>query len=282
MSLKETLENEKRHESDLQYKMSHQFAYIYLGISGALIAAFLILLSIDEKRFMGIGIAILILWGILTIAFLTAFSIIKRRIMTKPQEKDGAKHPARIKISPNKYNELRGIIAHGTLEKGRVDLYRFFLTDQLMNGDLQPAMVMSTSPLRIAVYSDEFDGTLLLSFPDSFASSYDLHEGDRLAATCAYYAQAFTNHGAGKDIFPGPKTTGKWADLLPVIPLFLAEDEAAAREKVNELTPELWEHASADMKRHYENFSDRVREGFWFTRTMSIGMDRNPIYEAER
>ena len=240
MSLKETLENEKRHESDLQYKMSHQFTYIYLGVSGVLVAAFLILLSIDEKRFMGIGIAILILWGILTIAFLTAFSIIKRRIMTKPQEKDGAKHPARIKISPKKYNALRGIIAHGTLEKGRVDLYRFFLTDQLMNGDLQPAMVMSTSPLRIAVYSDEFDGTLLLSFPDSFA------------------------------------------DLLPVIPLFLAEDEAAAREKVNELTPELWEHASADMKRHYENFSDRVREGFWFTRTMSIGMDRNPIYEAER
>ena len=69
---------------------------------------------------------------------------------------------------------------------------------------------------------------------------------------------------------------------MPVIPLFLAEDEAAAREKVNELTPELWEHASADMKRHYENFPDRVREGFWFTRTMSIGMDRNPIYEAER
>ncbi|MBQ4001951.1 MAG: hypothetical protein II601_06175, partial [Lachnospiraceae bacterium] len=65
--------------------------------------------------------------------------------------------------------------------------------------------------------------------------AYDLHEGDRLAATCAYYEQAFTNHGAGKDIFPGPKTTGKWADLLPVIPLFLAEDEAAAREKVNEL-----------------------------------------------
>ena len=72
MSLKETLENEKRHESDLQYKMSHQFTYIYLGISGVLVAAFLILLSIDEKRFMGIGIAILILWGILTIAFLTA------------------------------------------------------------------------------------------------------------------------------------------------------------------------------------------------------------------
>lgn len=46
MSLKETLENEKRHESDLQYKMSHQFTYIYLGISGVLVAAFLTAFSI--------------------------------------------------------------------------------------------------------------------------------------------------------------------------------------------------------------------------------------------
>ena len=97
MSLKETLENEKRHESDLQYKMSHQFAYIYLGISGVLIAAFLILLSIDEKRFMGIGIAILILWGILTIAFLTAFSI-AASLPTEPLKK--AASTSTVSFSP--------------------------------------------------------------------------------------------------------------------------------------------------------------------------------------
>ncbi len=282
MSIKNTLENEKKHESDLQYKMTHLYTYIYLGATGVLLIAFMALASIDEKRFKGIIIALLVLFVLLTIAYLTAFAIIKKKIMANPQKKDGAKHPARIKISPKKFNDLRSVIAHGTLEKGRVDLFRYFLTDQLMNGDLQPAMVMSTAPLRIAVYSDEFDGTLLLSFPDVFVSTFDLHEGDRLAATIAYYTQAFTGQGLGNAILSGPNASGKWEDLLPVIPLFLAEDPAAAREKVNELAEELWARAEADMKRHYESFPERVREGFWFTRTLSIDMGRNPVYEAER
>ncbi len=86
-----------------------------------------------------------------------------------------------------------------------------------------------------------------------------------------------------------PKVRNQWLSFSGMVALKLRTGGSlkagiitAAREKANELAEELWASAEADMKRHYENFPERVREGFWFTRTMNIDMGRNPVYEAER
>ena len=134
MSIKNTLENEKKHESDLQYKMTHLYTYIYLGAMGVLLIAFMALASIDEKRFKGIIIALLVLFVLLTIAYLTAFAIIKKKIMANPQEKDGAKHPARIKISPKKFIDLLDIPARGNRRSGRRETACPELWKPLMRG----------------------------------------------------------------------------------------------------------------------------------------------------
>ena len=70
---------------------------------------------------------------------LIAMVVVRKKVMEHPEQKDGAKHPARIPISRASYNALRKEIAPTALDKGRLDAFRFFFADQLMNGDLQPA-----------------------------------------------------------------------------------------------------------------------------------------------
>lgn len=282
MTLKEMKEHDKKIQPALQYKLSHQWLLVYLGIVGVLLAAFCILMAIDEKKYLPVGIVLLAVIGLTMLAYLIAMVVVRKKVLENPEQKDGAKHPARIPISAAKYKELRSLIAHSTLEKGRLDAYRFFFADQLMNGDLQPAVAVSEKPLIVAVYSDEFDGALLLSFPDRLGEACQLREGERTVAAVSYFEKAFAHQGLEKDIFPGPNQTGKWMDLLPVLPVFLTEHKSTVQEKVDELDPALWERAEKTIERHWADYPDFTRDGFWFTHPSAEDWDRHPIHEAQR
>ena len=282
MTLKEMKEHDKKIEPKLQYKLSHQWLLVYLGIVGVLLVAFCVLMATDEKKYLPVGIVLLALIGVTMIAYLIAMVVVRKKVLENPEQMDGAKHPARIHISAAAYKRLRGLVASSTLEKGRLDAYRFFFADQLMNGDLQPAVVVSEKPLIVAVYSDEFDGVLLLSFPDRLAGEYGLKAGERTVAVVSYFEKAFAHQGLEMDIFPGPEQTGTWMDLLPVLPVFLTEDESAVREKVRELDEALWERAERQIQRHWTDYPEFTRDGFWFTHPAPEDWDRHAIHEAQR
>jgi hypothetical protein len=282
MNLKEMNERDRKIQPELQYKLSHQWLLVYLGIVGVLLIAFCVLMATDEKRYLPVGIVLLALIALTMAAYLVAMVVVRRKVLENPEKKDGAKRPARIPISASAYKELRRQIAHSTLEKGRLDAYRFFFADQLMNADLLPALAVSVKPFTVAVYSDEFDGVLLLSFPEELAAKYDIRENARLTAVASYYEKPFARQGLQKDIFPGPNQTGKWMDLLPVLPAFLTEDGDLLKQKERELGEELWSLALSRIEHHLAVYPEFVRDGFWFTHLSSDDWDRNPVYEAQR
>ncbi|MBR1433444.1 MAG: hypothetical protein IJ585_19810, partial [Ruminococcus sp.] len=74
----------------------------------------------------------------------------------------------------------------------------------LMNGDTQPAVVVSLSPLIISAYSDEMDGVLFLKFPDALADMYGLSVGARLVTSNIY----IPGNKPVKDVYAGPYYMG--------------------------------------------------------------------------
>ena len=282
MNFRELKERDKKIEPSLQYKLSHQGVAVFLAAEAFLLITAFVLLSVDEKRFMVIGIILFSLAFLLCVPMLIAMRVVRNKVLTSPEIKDGAEHPARILISAVKYNTLRRRIASTVLEKGRLDAYRFFMADQLMNGDLQPAEVVSVKPFVIAVYAKAFDGVLLLSFPDQLAEESALKPGQQLAATACYFAEPFSGQGVGVDIFPGPENRVNWKDLLPIIPLFLCSDEKLLDLKIYEIPKETWARASMRIREYVDRHDAVVRDGFWFTHPSQDDWDRNPIAEAER
>ena len=97
-------------------------------------------------------------------------------------------------------------------------------------GDTQPAIVVGVSPewVKVAAYSDEFDGIVVLGFP---TDAIDLVApgktrptiGTRLIVVCQFTgrcncttADHQARQGVQRDITMGPKTYGKKLHLVPV------------------------------------------------------------------
>ena len=262
--IKELLEKEQARDLLLRYKRSHRWGYLCTLVSVAAAITATVLLSFGAPRLYGTGLVLLAAAGLMVAGYLLAMRAVQRRLLEHPEQRTGAKHPARIRITARKYRELRAHVASSALERKELDRYSCFLADLLMNGELQPAVVISTEPFVVAVYSDEFDGTLLLSLPETLAEELPLEKGARTVAAVSYYETPFSGLGLQKDIFPGPAQTGRWTDLLPVLPVLLTEDEALLREKADELDPALWDRALLRIRQHCEDFPDRVRNAFWY------------------
>ena len=284
MNLNEMKNYDKKIEPDSVYKLTHYGVFIYLGVVALLLIIFCVLMSIDEKRFLPIGIVLLVLIVLATIALLVINKIVRGKALEAPPQKDEAEHPARISFDLKKYQRFRSISAPDFLGKGRLDAYRHFFADQLMNSELHPAKIVSLSPFIIAVYSKRFDAAVLLLYPERLAEVNHLALGDRLVSTAAYFVTPFNEQGDGKDFFRGPNATddGKYTDLLPVIPAFLCADTALLKEKENEIAPALWERAETVITKFHEDFPDLYREGLWFIHLGTPDNLRNPMVEAER
>ena len=63
---------------------------------------------------------------------------------------------------------------------------RTYIEEQLHCGDSRAAVVISTSPLLIAAYTDELDCIAMLRFPSEFVDQYHLSKGTRLLTVNCY------------------------------------------------------------------------------------------------
>lgn len=132
-------------------------------------------------------------------------------------------------LDPNPFDDEKGF----ELDLEAVDLH-------LRTGDSRAAVVVSTSPLRVAAYTDELDCVVLLAYSDDLVAEHGLELGSRLLTFNTY-----DKCEVHPDLDPGPLNRGMWGNFFPLIAEFFSDDaEAIARRKA-EISGEEWERAEA-------------------------------------
>lgn len=130
--------------------------------------------------------------------------------------------------------------------------------EHLRFGDVGPAVVISTAPLRVAAYANEIDAIIMLAFPDALAKGLD--EGDRLIAVCTY--APMQEDGYARDLIPGPNSSGQFSNAAPLIADFLSEDtrKLDTHRRFGVLEEE-WEHVARLAAQYRDYFGERARNG---------------------
>lgn len=117
--------------------------------------------------------------------------------------------------------------------------HREYVEKQLQNGDSRAAVVISTVPLRIAAYTDEFDCIAMLRFPNDFVRQYRLSVGSRLL-TVNYYSDSPTYDA---DLILGPQMIRRWTGFHPLIADFLTEDFERLQARKKQIAETEWQRA---------------------------------------
>jgi hypothetical protein len=152
-----------------------------------------------------------------------------------------ASHPARVPLSHAKlrklHPELYSPLARWIYRR-RTAEWLTRIEEHLFYGDSRAAVVVSTAPLIVAAYTDEIDCVALLRFDDSLASEYALEVGSRLVTANIY--DYLEDKGYESDLIPGPATTGRYGNFVPLIADFLTDDADRLAERKAEISAEEW------------------------------------------
>lgn len=137
----------------------------------------------------------------------------------------------------------------------------FWLTrieEQLLFGDSRAAVVITTSPLLIAAYTDELDCVALLRFSDKFVSEYDLKPGSRLITVNTY---EYHDGSYESDLLPGPAASGNYRNFSPFIADFLTDDLDRLAKRKATISEDEWRRTE-ELGQTYvgENYA-RPRDG---------------------
>ena len=157
-----------------------------------------------------------------------------------------ASDPGQIRLSQTKLRVLRpDLYGIGGIWKSALAFFRLgvaqriYIKKQLRCGDSRAAIVVSTTPLLIASYTDELDCVAMLSFPDDFVQQYRLAIGTRLL-TVNFYGKS-PNYD--RDLILGPKLIERWSGFHPVIAEFLSDDFDRITARKKEITEDEWQRA---------------------------------------
>ena len=181
---------------------------------------------------------------------------------SRPDNRGGAK------FSNKKYYAVRKLIfsKFGSFkklgEKMRADMRIQEVSAYLLEGDIQPAVVVSTDPFMIAAFSDEFDAVVMLDFPKELAEQYNLSKGTRLVTSNVYLENA-DNHIAS-DIFPGPGRSRNYAEFIPVVQLFLCSDDDKAMACTTLFKEEHWRYVESLAAEYASAHPGLARDGFFY------------------
>lgn len=175
-----------------------------------------------------------------------------------------ASAPTDVNLSRKKFIHLRDeVLKVSPLKKIYYNKQFKRINQYLLNGDTQPAIVASLDPLIISAYSTDMDAVLLLRFPQELVNMYQLQKGMKLVTTNIY----FEGDKVVKDIIPGKEYTHKWINYIPMIPLFLCDNETAIRQMPEMFDDMLWTKVIRMTEEKSANKKIKSRDGFcYFTK----------------
>lgn len=145
-----------------------------------------------------------------------------------------ASHPGGVKLSPSKlkvfhpelYSRFGWLwflfsIPFFDLQLKRRSFWLTHVEEHLFHGDSRAAVVVSTSPVLVAAYTDELDCIAMLRFDDRFADKYSLRVGSRLITVNTYH---YLTDSYEPDLEPGPNSSGTYGNFSPFIADFLTRE----------------------------------------------------------
>lgn len=161
-----------------------------------------------------------------------------------------ASHPGHVRLSQEKLKRLQpelysltkwlGFLASNpsavfaAINRG---FWKTHIEEHLMHGDSRAALVISTTPLLISVYTDELDCIALLRFDNSFVKDYDLKIGSRLITVNTY---SDLEEFYEKDLTAGLQAYGQYGNFSPFIAEFLTDDYAVLEKRKMQIEEDEW------------------------------------------
>ncbi|MDO5559859.1 MAG: hypothetical protein Q4F95_09710 [Oscillospiraceae bacterium] len=167
-----------------------------------------------------------------------------------------AENAGGVFLSKKKFKELRkDILKLSPLRTIYYNKQFNRISQYLLDGDTQPAIVKSVSPLIVSAYSDEMDAVVLLRFPDALSAKYNLVPGSRLVTSNVYSVRP----KMAKDITPGDNYLGNYYNFTPTVQLFLSDKEEYIINRVNMFDEDHWSYVQ---QLTADKDSSLVRDGF--------------------
>ena len=134
---------------------------------------------------------------------------------------------------------------------------RTYIEEQLQCGDSRAAVVISTSPLTIAAYTDELDCIAMLHFPAEFVDRYHLSKGTRLLTVNCYGSLPEYD----PDLILGPNLIQRWTGFHPVIAEFLTDDDDRVDARKQQITEDEWQRALTMGREYAKRYPNVARDG---------------------
>jgi hypothetical protein len=177
-----------------------------------------------------------------------------------------ASEPGNVRLSRQKLLEFYPDFFSPTAVFKRVAVFLFDnnvlgprgIATHLLRGDSRAAVVMSTQPLLIAAFSDEFDAVVMLRFDEALRSRYSLQVGDRLLTINTYTR---VGKKPARDIILGPRTTGTFRNFTPLIAEFLSDDLGRIQYRKASIENEEWRRTQQFGEAFLQRWPGKARDG---------------------
>ena len=168
--------------------------------------------------------------------------------------------PGKLILSDEKYEKIAQILNLNNYDLKVFNKKKKLIKEHIKYGDTQPAIVVSVDPLIISSYTDEIDCVVMLKYPNEFVSIYDLKIGDRLVTVNQYYPKLNFNYAP--DLIPGEHASKYWRDVIPVVGLFVCENEEYCKRKVRLFESKDWDILQEKTINYLKEKPNVSRNGF--------------------
>lgn len=172
----------------------------------------------------------------------------------------GAFNPGLFSLNKKKLKALRPQIFGLRLGQKNIDTWQNIYT-QLNDGDIQPGIVMSTSPLLVACYADDMDAVAMLCFPEELGRSRGWTLGTRLIVMAAYNNPFMK---ANKDLDCGPRNSGKFRAYGPIVADLYTDNTERLERKKREIPQPMWDYVEAAARQYMANHPGMARNGLGY------------------
>lgn len=171
----------------------------------------------------------------------------------------GGYNPGNFKLSKSKLKALRpDIFSLKQLLCSEKDTPSF-IEEQLAQGDIQPAVVVSTNPLLVACYSDDMDAVVLMCLPTDYGMYRYYEIGTRLLCVNAY--DMLDKGRKNMDIIEGPHSSHEHSLFGPII-ADLFTDDIKRLESIKVMIPdEVWKYVESLGRQYMEVNPGMARNG---------------------